>query len=296
MFIFLVLFPVVVFLSFLSFFINNVIIWWRIFLLITVIFILLNKNLKSYSGLINYFIIQESLGLIFLLLNIGLIQFFIVLIKIGVAPLHFWVFRVTNRVFNYNLMWFLTFQKLPFLLILLQVFWLGCFVLLFFGLLVCYFQIFGLKNYKNLLVLSSTESFNWIILGLFISVFNVIFLFVYYFFLIIILIRKFNKLNINFLNWETVLVFLNIPFSVTFFVKIFSLREVFKFNIFFILGVLFLMFLSVLTFSYWLVNLSVKFNSYNQNINKFIFFSIYTLIIISVIYFSSKINYIILIR
>lgn len=55
----------------------------------TVIFIFLNKNINSYSRLINYFIIQESLGLLFLLINYNIIQFFIVLIKIGVAPLHF---------------------------------------------------------------------------------------------------------------------------------------------------------------------------------------------------------------
>lgn len=292
--IFLIIFTL--FISLLSILSNNIVIWWSVFLLITVTFIFLNKSVKRYSSLINYFIIQERLGLIFLLINFGVLQFFILLIKIGVAPLHFWVFRVTNNIFSYNLIWFLTFQKLPFLLILLQIFWLGSFLLLFFGLLTCYFQIFSIKNYKNLLVLSSTESFNWIIIGLFVSIFNTLYLFIYYIVLIVLIINKFRKINSNFLNWETILVFLNIPFRVTFFVKIFSLREVFKLNNFFILLVLFLIFLSVLVFSFWLVNIRTKFNKDVQNNNKFYYFLLYPLITLRIIYFSSKIYYIILIR
>lgn len=296
MFITFIIFFFVLILSFLSFFSNNIIIWWRVFLIITILFIFLNKGLKRYSSLINYFIIQERLGLIFLLINFGLIQFFIILIKIGVAPLHFWIFSVTNGIFNFNLMWFLTFQKLPFLLILIQIFWNGSFILLIIGLFICYLQIFITKNYKNLLILSSTESFNWIILGLFVSLLNPIFLFIYYIILIVFLINKFSKIRFNWIGWETILVFLNIPFSVTFIVKIFSLREIFKISEIFVVLILFIIFLSALTFSFWLINIRIKLNINQQQNNKNLFFLIYPLIIIIIIYFSSKINYIILIR
>lgn len=263
--------------------VNNLIIWWRIFLIITILFTLLNKSNKSYSRVFNYFVIQESLGLIFLIFSRGILQFFIVLIKIGVAPLHFWIFSVTNNIINYRLIWFLTFQKLPFLVILLQIFWLKSYILLILGLLICYIQIFLIKNYKNLLVISSTESFNWIILGLFFSFLNSFYLFIYYFILIVILINKFNKFSINFVNWETTLVFLNIPFTVSFFVKIFSLSEILKFDSIFLLFLLFLMFLSVLAFSFWLINLSIKNNISNQTNNKFLYFIIVPLIVISII-------------
>lgn len=296
MFILVFLAIFVSFLSLISLLRNNIIIWWRIFLIITLVFVFINKSSKSYRSLINYFIIQESLGLIFLLVNIGLLQFFIVIIKIGVAPLHFWIFRVTNGVFNYGLIWFLTFQKLPFLIILLQLFWLSGVVLLFVGLAICYLQMMVTKNYKNLLILSSTESFNWIILGLFISLLNPIYLFVYYILIIILLINKFLKLRENNLNWETVLVFLNLPFSVTFFVKIFSLREIFKGGNIFILLLLFIIFISALTFRYWLINIRIKNNISSQRENKFIYFILFPLIIIRIIYFSSKIYYIVLIR
>lgn len=296
MFIIILLIFFVFFLSFLSFISNNYIIWWRVFLLITLVFVFLNKSIKSYSRLINYFIVQESLGLLFLILNIGILQFFIVIIKIGVAPLHFWIFRVTNNIFGYNLIWFLTFQKLPFLLILIQIFYLRSFFILFLGLLICYFQIFIIKNYKNMIILSSTESFNWIIMGLFFSFFNVIYLFVYYIILIVLVINKFSKSSFNFLNWELILVFLNIPFTVTFIVKIFSIREILKNNGFLLLFLLFLIFLSMLTFSYWLINVRTKLNNNKLLNNNFLFFLVYPLILVRIIYFSSKINYIILIR
>lgn len=262
---------------------SNIVIWWSVFLLITICFILLNKSNKSYTSIFNYFIIQETLGLLFLLFSSGLLQFFIILIKIGVAPLHFWIFNVTNNVFNYGLIWFLTFQKLPFLVILLQLFWLSSTYLLILGLLVCNLQMFSTKGYKNLLILSSTESFNWVVLGLFFSFFNSLYLFFYYFILIIVLIPKFSKKINNFINWETTLVFLNIPFSVTFFVKIFSLREILKLDRFFVLFILFSMFLSGLSFSFWLINLSTKFNQGIFNNRKFFYFSLVPLSILSII-------------
>lgn len=271
------------FLTFLGLLVNNLIVWWRIFLLMTIVFILLNKRNKSYRRIFNYFVIQERLGLIFLVFSRGVIQFFVILIKIGVAPLHFWIFNVTNNIVNYGLIWFLTFQKLPFLVILLQLFWFSSFYLLLLGLLICYLQIFVMKNYKNLLIISSTESFNWIILGVFFSFLNSLYLFIYYFILIVILINKFSKHSYNFVRWETVLVFLNIPFSVSFFVKIFSLREILKFDRFGTLFLLFIIFLSVLSFSFWLINISMKNNTNGQVNNKFIFFIIMPLMLISII-------------
>ena len=273
----------VLFLTTLSLLSNNVIVWWSVFLLITVVFTLLNKSNKSYSRIFNYFVIQESLGLLFLVFTSGFFQFFIIIIKVGVAPLHFWIFNVTNNIFNFNLIWFLTFQKLPFLVILLQIFWLNASILLIVGLLVCYLQMFLLKSYKNLIIISSTESFNWIVIGVFFSFFNSLYLFLYYFILIVMLISKFSKQNINFVNWETTLVFLNLPFRVSFFVKIFSLSEILKFESVFVLLLLFLMFLSVLSFSFWLINLSIKTNVWIQNNNKFIYFICIPMIIISII-------------
>nr|AHA52616.1 NADH dehydrogenase subunit 2 [Chabertia ovina] len=250
----------VLMLSLLGLMVNNLLVWWSIFLLMTLVFVMLNKNVNSYSSLFNYFVMQESLGLLFLMFSFGYIQLLIVMFKIGMAPFHFWIFSVMNGVFGFNLMWFLTFQKLPFLLIFLQLMVGQLFYLLMIGLLFCLFQMLLMKMYKNLLILSSTESFNWIVLGLMFSFLNVLFVFMYYLILMIMVIPKFEFFNVNnFVGWETMLIFMNLPFSVNFFVKIFSLSEVLKVYGFNFLFLLFMMFFSVLSLSFWMINLSGKF-------------------------------------
>nr|YP_008963983.1 NADH dehydrogenase subunit 2 [Macropicola ocydromi]AGY95438.1 NADH dehydrogenase subunit 2 [Macropicola ocydromi] len=272
----------VVFLSLLSVLVNNILVWWSIFLLMTLVFVTLNKKVNSYSSLFNYFVMQESLGLIFLMFSFGYFQILVVMMKIGMAPLHFWIFSVTNSVFGFNLMWFLTFQKLPFLLIFLQMMVGKLIFLLMLGLFFCLFQMLLMKTYKNLLILSSTESFNWITLGFLMSFLNILFIFVYYCVLMVMIIPKFELYNINnFIGWETMLVFMNLPFSVNFFVKIFSLSEILKVQSMGFLMLLFLMFFSALSLGFWMVNLSTKFyNVYKYSKSIFLFFIPLTLMIL----------------
>nr|YP_003433937.1 NADH dehydrogenase subunit 2 [Syngamus trachea]ACX85185.1 NADH dehydrogenase subunit 2 [Syngamus trachea] len=256
---FLVMVYFVLFLSLLVILVDNILVWWGVFLLMTLVFVMLNKGMKSYSSVLNYFILQESAGLLFLVFSSGCFQLLILMLKIGVAPFHFWIFSVANGVFGFNLMWFLTFQKLPLLLVLLQLLMGSLFFLLFLGLFMCILQMFMLKSYKNLLIVSSTESTNWVIMGLLVSFFNIMFVFFYYVVIMLLVIPKFEFFNLsNFLSWETVLVFMNLPFSVSFFVKIFSLMEVLKVYGVGVLFLLFVMFLSVVSISFWLVNLSSK--------------------------------------
>nr|UXK95606.1 NADH dehydrogenase subunit 2 [Macropostrongyloides dissimilis] len=272
----------VVFLSLLSVLVNNILVWWSVFLLMTLVFVLLNKSINSYSSLFNYFVMQESLGLIFLMFSFGYLQLLVIMFKVGMAPFHFWIFSVTNSIFGFNLMWFLTFQKLPFLLIFLQMMLGKVIFLLMIGLMFCLFQMLLMKTYKNLLILSSTESFNWITLGFMMSFLNVLFIFIYYFLLMLILIPKFELFNVsNFIGWETMLVFMNLPFSINFFVKIFSLSEIFKIYSFSFLLLLFMMFFSALSLGFWLVNLSTKFyDVFKYNKSVFLFFIPLTLMIL----------------
>uniref|UniRef100_A0AC35UIK5 NADH dehydrogenase subunit 2 n=1 Tax=Rhabditophanes sp. KR3021 TaxID=114890 RepID=A0AC35UIK5_9BILA len=58
------------------------------------------------------------------------------------------------------------------------------------------------------------------------------------------------KIDSRFYNWETVLVFINLPLRITFFIKIFSLISVFQYNSFIVLLILFLIFLSILRFGF----------------------------------------------
>nr|YP_010620892.1 NADH dehydrogenase subunit 2 [Toxocara vitulorum]WAX39106.1 NADH dehydrogenase subunit 2 [Toxocara vitulorum] len=251
-------FLLVFFLSVLNFFSSNVLVWWSVFMLMTVVFVCLSKGLAAYVSVLNYFVIQESLGLFFLVFNAFVLQFFVVMMKVGMAPLHFWVFSVTGCLYDWLLMWFLTFQKLPFLPVLVQIYDFKMVFLFLLGVFVCYLQLFVLKSYKNMLVISSTESFNWVVLTCFLSVVNVVYLFFYYLCLMIMLMPGLVVKDYGFVNWETILVFFNVPFSVSFFIKIFSLSELFKLDGGFILFLLFVMFLSMLCFSLWLVNASTK--------------------------------------
>nr|UDL72531.1 NADH dehydrogenase subunit 2 [Oesophagostomoides giltneri] len=280
MYIFMMIF--VIFLSLLGMLVNNVLVWWSIFLLMTLVFVMLNKKVDSYSSLFNYFVMQESLGLFFLMFSFGYLQLLIVMFKIGMAPFHFWIFSVTNGVFGFNLMWFLTFQKLPFLLIFLQMMVGNLLYLLMIGLFFCLFQMLLMKTYKNLLILSSTESFNWVTLGFLMSFLNVLFIFIYYMVLMVLVIPKFEFVGVSsVIGWETMLIFMNLPFSVNFFVKIFSLSEIMKVQSFSFLLLLFMMFFSVLSLSFWMINLSTKYyNLYKYNKGLFMFFLPLTFVIL----------------
>lgn len=51
-----------------------------------------------------------------------------------------------------------------------------------------------------MMIISSTESFNWVILTSFLSVINVVYLFFYYIVLMIFLMPLFNSKDLNFIN------------------------------------------------------------------------------------------------
>ena len=262
----------------------------------TLIFLLLLKKDKSYRGVINYFIIQESLGLIFLVFRGGLLQILILLIKVGVTPFHFWIFSITSNIFNWNLVWFLTFQKFPFLPVLLQLISFLYLFLFLLGILVIYFQLFLSKGLKVIIVLSSVESFNWILLCCLISLINFFYLVFFYIIIIVFLIVSVLKSEDVLLDWELVLVFINIPFRITFFVKIFSLAGVFVFNRICVLLLLFIIFLSILSFSFWFIFVSIyRVKDFVGNLN-YISFIVLPLMVICLLYWVSKIYYIILIR
>lgn len=226
----------------------------------TLLIVFINKKFLSYRRIFNYFVLQESLGLVFLLLFFGFLPMLIMMVKIGVAPLHFWLFKVVEGMFGFNLVWFLTIHKLPFLLVFLQLFNLSIVYFLLMGVVVCLFQLFVVKSFKKLLLISTVESFRWVVIGLVMSFFNVFYLFFYYLVLIMFLVYKFDVnggLSIR-LSWELVLVFINMPFRVGFFVKIMLLIEFLKgFGVYMIV-IMFFMFLRVLSLSFWLVSLRVK--------------------------------------
>lgn len=260
----------VFFLSFFCLISNNLILWWSIFLLITLVFLTINKFFFSYSGLINYFIIQETAGLLFLFLRFSFFQFLILFLKIGIAPLHFWLFSVLTNVSDLNLLWFLTFQKLPFIFVLFQLFFNFVLLTLVFGLFFCQLQFFFLKKTKFLIIVSSTERFNWFLILNRVSFFFSFYLFIYYLIVIVFILFKINNQTEYINTWETLLVFLNVPIMATFFIKIFSLTQIVNFSLSFLI-ILAILFLSSIAFLFWLVQKTTKEIFYNIKSKLFVF-------------------------
>lgn len=273
---------------------SNLLFWWRTFLLITMVYLFIIKSKGSYSSMINYFIIQEVLGLFFLVFRGTIVQLLILIIKIGVSPFHFWIFSVVYNLDNYIIIWFLTFQKLPFIPVVIYLFLDVIMFFLIFGLIICYFQIFILKNFKLIFLISSTESFNWILFGLLFGIYSYLFVVLYYFINITVLISFLNNINLRFLGLETVYVFLNIPLRVNFFVKLIMLFSSFLYIDLLILFVLLIIFISSLCFIRWLVNYSASSLEILKDNYKNISFIIFYFSFILFFYHFSKNNYIIL--
>lgn len=267
---------------------SNIFLWWSIFVFIDLIFIFLCKNVVNYGNILNYFVIQEVLGLLFLIVNFLFLQFVVIIIKIGLAPFHFWIFSIIRRLDGWVFLWFLTFQKIPFIGILLIIFSYDVLFILFLGFFLCFLQLFLIKNYKFILTISSTESFNWILLGVFNSFFNGFILFLYYILIRVLLIPLFNKGNIGSnMDWILLLIYINIPLGMAFFVKIFVLSQFLIFNRYFLLLLLFLIFLNFLSLSIWIIIKRRRERGHTDK-NLFIFFIIFSRLFILLLYYCSK--------
>lgn len=253
---------------------NNLILWWSVFLILTLLFLTLIKKDFSFKRVVGYFLIQEICGLLFLIITYDFFQLLLVFIKTGVSPFHFWIFSVLSDCMGFNLLWFLTFQKIPYLLTIIYLFVLVFIFVLFLGILFCFIQIFIIKNFKNIIIINSTESFSWVLLSLVFTFFEFFQLFSYYVLIFFILLPYINFSFLSF-RWELVLFILNIPLSLNFFVKFLSLSFISFLNFYFLL-LLFLIFLSIVGFSYFIIKNSVSFyKTFGNNINfLFVFFSL----------------------
>ena len=223
------------------------------------------------GSVVQYYLIQEICGYFFLLLG-GYLSFFILMLKCGAAPLHFWIFSVVGALRGFVLVWFLTVQKLPYFFVMVG-FCSGLFFyFLFMGAVFCYFQFFFLRYWSNMVLVVSTESFNWLLL---LSVFvsrRVFFLsFIYY--LVILLIIGFSSgVKNNYLGWEMVIIFFNVPFCVTFLLKILVLVFSLGFNYFFLVFLFFMPLIS-LGVTFWFMYL--MFSDLNLGLKGFMGFFLF---------------------
>nr|WVH37131.1 NADH dehydrogenase subunit 2 [Physaloptera clausa] len=202
--------------------VSDYLVWWSVFVVSTMIFIFLMSGYLSVGSLMCYYLIQEICGYFFLVLG-GFMSFFVLMLKSGSAPLHFWIFSVVSFLRGWGLVWFLTVQKLPYFFVMMNFLISSSFYFLFLGMLFCYFQIFFLRFWSSMVLVVSTESFNWLLL---LSMFvggGVLFMVFIYYLVMVFIIGFFYGEDLNFMSWEMIMVFFNVPFCISFLLKILTL-------------------------------------------------------------------------
>nr|YP_009351819.1 NADH dehydrogenase subunit 2 [Rhinotergum shaoguanense]AQQ72858.1 NADH dehydrogenase subunit 2 [Rhinotergum shaoguanense] len=241
-------FLIYMFLITLFFSLNSLFMFWlllEINLIIFVLFVSSMFDMNSYKTTEQgfYYLIIQALGSLILLYSIlmsdsskmfYLEESFLFMIslslKIGLVPLHFWIFKLSNYLKDAPMFFILTFQKIPTLFILFSS---NCAFLLELTLVNLLFgslMLFYSKEIKNLMVSSSIYSTVWFFLFFLVSpLFFLIFLMNYFIFVFLML-----KLNKAFFvscygSFEKLLLILSFLFFVglppmgLFFFKFFSL-------------------------------------------------------------------------
>lgn len=189
---------------------------WFCFLLIVVVLI----NLISFydipgSIIFQYYIFQEVTGLMFLGSFSPSTRVLFLLLKVGVAPLHFWIHWISNYLPEFLLPWFLFWNKmiyLPVFPLILE----GQIELLLWGLVVVYIQLWSVSSLHLLIILGSVESFSWVLLTLSMSL-TTYWLVVLFYMRVFILL--FNSSTSELLDLVLAIMFLGAPLYLLFMVK-----------------------------------------------------------------------------
>lgn len=93
------------------------------------------------------------------------------LFKVGVSPLHIWVFPVIRSVSSWAIVIFNRLHKPVHIVVMSNFLWEGILIVLFIGLGILFCQANSIKRVKGLVILSSLESLGWFSVGLCFDVF-----------------------------------------------------------------------------------------------------------------------------
>nr|YP_010618319.1 NADH dehydrogenase subunit 2 [Clavinema parasiluri]WAX01697.1 NADH dehydrogenase subunit 2 [Clavinema parasiluri] len=242
---------------FINFVVNNVLVWWSVFVISVFIFIWMCKFYGSLVGMVNYFVVQEGAGLLFLFFSGSVVQFFSLMVKSGLSPFHFWIFSVGLDLKSYMMMWFLVVQKLPFIPVILGVFDFCYFLILILGLLVCHFQYLVLNSDSSMLMISSTESFGWLVLILCWSYYSFILMVCVYMLMMVVVVGVLGGLGLSGnLGWDSVIVFMNFPLGLVFILKYYVISLVSCCS-FVILILFFSVVMAYMCLMFWMISVSM---------------------------------------
>lgn len=191
--------------------------YWAIFVSMTLIFsFYMQLFLISPVVVYNYVLLQEFLGLFFLLNYFSWLPFLSLLFKLGVSPFQYWVFYLVPFFSPSLLLWFLIFHKFVFLpLLLILIFNFSAF--LFFGIFFVQLHFLGVGSFFSLIVLSSVESFRWLLLLSSFSVMSWWLLSISYMFSLFIILGGMSRSG--YLGFPFIFLLVSFPSTINFILK-----------------------------------------------------------------------------
>lgn len=212
---------------------GNLVLWWRILILTTLVFLTAVKtNIESYR-IIKYFIIQEAASLtigVIILFSIPLFLIrILIIIKVALAPFHFWVVSALQSLQGWPFAWVVTFQKIPGILILSQIINNLIYIILIIGSIICSIQMIVTVKPKTIVLLSTTVTSRWVVITIYDTISNMIFLTFYFTRIALLLNERLREQGIN-VEYLFILVLLSFPLTIIFIFKVAILLSVVNYN------------------------------------------------------------------
>jgi len=213
---------------------NNLILWWSILILVTLIFLTMIKGINESYRLVKYFIIQEAASLtmgVLILFSISLLIInIIIMIKIAIAPFHFWILNTLQSLQGWSFRWVLTFQKLPGLAMITQIIDNMTYFIILAGSVLCSVQIILTVKPKTIILFSTTVTSGWVILTSPDVFLNLVFLVIYFWAVARLLNERPSEQNME-VRYIIVLVLLRFPLTLVFILKVRILSTLLNFSI-----------------------------------------------------------------
>jgi hypothetical protein len=203
------------------------IVWWRTFLLTRLALALIRwgRGILPYT-LFLYFYIEELLGLFFLIRPHRRWARRILIIKIGAGEWFFWSFFIVLEWKRLSLLWFLFYNKLPYLAPLLRLREERNSLELVIGLIFLLPLIWIVKRFNALLLFRRTESFTLLLLNLKEGYLEIEILLLFYSINFLLIFRGSSEAFRR--ELEKMFYFFRIPVRLSFFIKFLLIRTFLK--------------------------------------------------------------------
>nr|AOW68744.1 NADH dehydrogenase subunit 2 [Plectus acuminatus] len=200
---------------------STVLLWWGVLLMMSVMFLAYIKHTED-SSLLKYFVIQEFAGMILGLLLLagyqGMLINILLMIKLAVAPFHFWLITAIEHMSDLAFSWATTFQKLPAALMLLQLMNPSTMSLLALGTMYSVLHLFTMTTAKGIILVSSTTTIGWILFLQAKNWMSSAFILIMYLLLMMLILTMTNSKSIE-TSMSLIITLLNWPLSIIFIIK-----------------------------------------------------------------------------